>query len=143
MLLQSRGGCRWVDDSGFPPERPSLQYSMSSAHLGSINVAGNPDGIRSLAKYSRLSTERVRYVPDADAATVRSIRRGVLFLMAFWSCGAVQAFAKLTEVLFRLDAEGLLELVVADVDGSPQLYELPEFTGKVHGWGETAWVLDG
>src|SRR5436190_11378302 len=106
-------------------------------------MAGNSDGARSLARYSRLPLERIRYVPDADAATVRSIRRGVLFLMAFWSGGAVQAFAKLTEVLARLDPEGLLGLVVADVDGSPQLYELPEFKGKVHGWGETAWVRDG
>lgn len=105
-------------------------------------MGGNPDGIRSLAKYSRLPAERIRYVPDADAATVRSIRRGVLFLMAFWSGPAVQAFAKLTEILARLDAEGL-ELVVVDVDGSPDLYELPEFKGKVHGYGETAWVRDG
>jgi hypothetical protein len=62
--------------------------------------------------------------------------------MAFWSGPVVQAFAKLTEVLARLDAEGL-ELVVADVGGSPGLYELPEFKGRVHGAGETAWVRDG
>jgi hypothetical protein len=105
-------------------------------------VGGNPNGLRSLAKYSRLPVGRIRYVPDADAATVRSLRRGVLFLMAFWSGPSVQAFAKLTEVLARLDAEAL-ELVVADVDGSPDLYELPEFKGKVHGAGETAWVRNG
>jgi hypothetical protein len=105
-------------------------------------VGGNPDGIRSLARYSRVPVERIRYVPDAVAATVRSIRRGVLFLMAFWSGPSVQAFAKLTEVLTRLHAEEL-ELVVAGVDGSPDLYELPEFKGKVHGAGETAWVRAG
>ena len=32
---------------------------------------------------------------------------------------------------------------LVDVDGSPELYELPEFKGKVHGAGETAWVRDG
>lgn len=105
-------------------------------------MGGNPNGIRSLAKYSKLPAERIRYAPDADEATVRSIGRGVLFLMAFWSGPAVQAFAKLTEVLVRIDTEAL-ELVVADVDGSPALYELPEFKGKVHGAGETAWVRDG
>jgi hypothetical protein len=105
-------------------------------------MGGNPDGIRSLAKYSKLPIERIKYVPDADTATVRSIRRGVLFLMAFWSGPSVRAFAKLTEVLARLDAGGP-ELVVADVDGSPDLYELAEFKGKVHGAGETAWVRDG
>ena len=62
--------------------------------------------------------------------------------MAFWSVRAGQAFAKPNEVLARLDAEGL-ELVVADVDGSPALYELPKFKGKVRGAGETAWVRDG
>jgi hypothetical protein len=105
-------------------------------------MGGNPDGIRSLTKYSQLPPQRIRYVPDADEATVRSIRRGILFLMAFWSGPSVGAFAMLTEILARLDAEGL-ELVVADVDGSPDLYELPEFKGKVHGAGETAWVREG
>jgi uncharacterized protein (TIGR02996 family) len=99
-------------------------------------------GIRSLGKYSRLPVGRIKYVPYADAAVVRSIRRGVLFLMAFWSVPSVQAFAKLTEVLVRLDAGGL-ELVVANVDGSPGLYELPEFKGIVAGAGETAWVREG
>jgi hypothetical protein len=105
-------------------------------------VAGNPEGLRSLAKYSKLPVERIRYVPDADASFVRSIRRGVLFLMAFWSGPSVQAFAKLTEILARLNAKDM-ELVVVDVDGSPELYELPEFKGKVHGYGETGWVRDG
>jgi hypothetical protein len=85
---------------------------------------------------------RIRYVPDADEETVRSIRRGVLFLMAYWSGPAVQSFARLTEVLARLD-DPRLELVVADVDGAPDLYELPEFKGKIRGAGETAWVRDG
>src|SRR5258707_194542 len=46
--------------------------------------------------------------------------------------------AALPEAGTRLDAE-CLELVVVDVDGSPALYELPEFKGKVQGAGETAW----
>src|SRR5262249_47879831 len=105
----------------------------------SHEVAGN---IRSLAKYSKLPVERIRYVLDASEATVRSIGRGILFLMAFWSVPSVQAFARLTEVLARLDAD-CLELVVADVDGCPELYELPEFKGQIRGAGETAWVRDG
>jgi hypothetical protein len=104
-------------------------------------MAGHSDRLRSLAKSSKLPVERIRYVPEADDATVRSIRRGVLFLMAFWSVSARLAFEKLTEVLAELDAG--LELVVADVDGSPALYELPEFKSKVHGYGEAAWVRDG
>jgi hypothetical protein len=62
-------------------------------------MTGNPDGLRSLAKYSKLSVERIRYVPEADERVVRAITRGVLFQMAFWSGPAIQAFAKLTEVV--------------------------------------------
>lgn len=103
---------------------------------------GKPDGLRSLAKWSSIPLERIRYVPDADAEIVQSIERGVLFLMAFWSGGALQAFAALTEVLSRLAADEL-EVVVVDVDGSSDLYHVPEFEGKVHGWGETAWIRNG
>jgi hypothetical protein len=105
-------------------------------------MGGNPDGLRSLVKYSKLPAERIKYVADANEETVRSIERGVLFLMAFWSGPAVQAFAALTGVLASLPAEDL-ELVVADVDGSLDLYELPEFRGQITGSGETAWVRHG
>jgi len=105
-------------------------------------MAGNRDGLRYLAKGSRLPAERIRYVPDATEETIRSIDRGVLFLMAFWSAGARTAFFKLTDVLLQLKADSL-ELVVVDVDGSPELYHVAEFEGKVHGWGETAWVRKG
>lgn len=105
-------------------------------------MGGNPDGRRSLVKYSKLPAERIKYVADAGKNTVRSIDRGVLFLMAFWSGPSVMAFAKLTEVLAAQPTEDL-ELVVVDVDGSPDLYELPEFTGQITGSGETAWVRHG
>jgi hypothetical protein len=87
--------------------------------------------------------DRIRYVPAANEATVRSIRRGVLFLMAYWSGYAVQAFTGLTKVLARPDADGL-ELVVIDVDDSPELDALPELKGRLHhGSGEAVWVRDG
>jgi len=103
---------------------------------------GNADGLRALARYSKLPLERIRYFPSAGPEVIRAIPRGVLFLMAFWSGSAVRAFAMLTELLARLPAE-TLELVVADLDGSPELYEVPEFKGNVHGSGETAWIRDG
>ena len=46
---------------------------------------GNPDGLQSLAKYSKLPIERISYFPDADENVIRDIERGILFLMAFWS----------------------------------------------------------
>jgi hypothetical protein len=103
---------------------------------------GNPDGLRSLATSSKIPLERIRYVPDAEAVIIQSIERGVLFLMAFWSGPARRAFAALTEALSRLGASDL-EVVVVDVDGSPELYDVPEFKGKVHGAGETAWIRHG
>ncbi len=105
-------------------------------------MVGKADGTRILGSCAKIPVERIRYVPDADEATIRSIRRGILFLMAFWSGSSRTGFMKLTEVLARPENEDL-ELVVADVDGSPALYEVAEFEGKVHGHGETAWVLDG
>jgi hypothetical protein len=104
---------------------------------------GNPDGLRSLAKYSKLPVERIRYFPDADERVVRAITRGVLFQMAFWSGPAVQAFAKLTEVIATLDPGGRIELVVVDIDGSEALSAVSEFLGGVRGAGETAWVCNG
>ncbi len=105
-------------------------------------MKGNPDGLRSLVKYSKLPVERIKYVADANEDTVLSIGRGILFLMAFWSGPSVMAFAKLTEILAALKTDDL-ELVVVDVDGSVDLYELPEFKGQISGSGETAWVRQG
>jgi hypothetical protein len=106
-------------------------------------MAGNPNGLHSLAKYTKLPIERIRYVPDADEGILNDISRGILFLMAFWSGTSVKGFATLTQVVATLDQEKALELVVIDVDGSPALYHIPEFLGNVHGNGETAWVRNG
>jgi hypothetical protein len=111
--------------------------------MGEEAVSGKTEGLRSLVKYSKLPIGRVIYLPDADEAIIMSIGRGILFLMAFWSGHSITAFAKLTEVIARLDQGGALELVVVDVDGSPALYQVPEFVGKVHGAGETAWIRNG
>lgn len=106
-------------------------------------MTGNPDGLRSLVKYSKLPVERIRYFPDADERVVRAITRGIIFQMAFWSGPAVQAFAKLTEVVARLDRDSVLELVVVDIDGAEALSAVSEFLGGVRGAGETAWVRNG
>ena len=37
----------------------------------------------------------------------------------------------------------LEHLHVLDVDRHPELYDLPEFVGRIHGWGEAAVVRDG
>ena len=75
-------------------------------------VNGNRDGIRSPEKYSKQPVERIGYRPEADETVIRSIERGILYLMAFWSGLSVWAFAQLTEVVSRMDRAGELELVM-------------------------------
>lgn len=108
-----------------------------------MRTTGNPHGLRSLVKYSKLPAERIRYVPDADETIVATISRGILFQIAFWSIPAVQAFAQLTMVMGRLDPDSQIELVVVDIDGSERLSAVSEFLGGVRGAGETAWVRNG
>ena len=104
---------------------------------------GNQDGLASLAKYSRLPIERIRYHADSDLSVLDDIRCGILFIMAFWSGPSIKAFVKLTDVVKRHDVDGTLELVVIDSDGAKPFYDHPEFDGKLGGWGEAAWVSYG
>jgi hypothetical protein len=101
------------------------------------------DPIRALGEIPSSHAGRLRFLPEADRSVVASIRFGILFIMAFWSGPARKAFAELKRVLATADPEAQLELVVVDTDGCPDLYELPEFAGKIHGAGETAWVRNG
>jgi len=86
---------------------------------------------------------RTRFFPEADRSVLAGIRCGVLFVMAFWSGPAWQAFAELKRVLARFDPNGLLEVVVVDTDGCPGLYEHPALVGRMLGAGEAVWVRDG
>jgi hypothetical protein len=90
-----------------------------------------------------LATRRARFLPEADRWAVQTIGCGVLFVMAFWSGPARLAFGALKKILAETDPHGRLELVVADTDGCPELYHLPEFRGQLAGAGETARVIDG
>jgi hypothetical protein len=101
------------------------------------------DPIRALGEIPSSHAGRLRFLPEADRSVVASIRFGILFIMAFWSGPARKAFAELKRVLATADPEAQLELVVVDTDGCPDLYELPEFAGKIHGAGENAWVRNG
>lgn len=104
---------------------------------------GNHDGICTLAKWSKLPIERIRYFPDSTPSLIAEIKHGVLFVMAFWSFPSIKAFNQLTEIVNRLDPPGRLEFVVIDTDGAHGFYEHQDFKGKLHGAGETAWIKDG
>jgi hypothetical protein len=101
------------------------------------------DGLGALGEIPPSHSGHLRFLAQADRSVVESIRFGVLFVMAFWSGTSRRAFAELKRVLAECDTTGRMELVVVDTDGCPDLYDLPEFLGKMHGHGETAWVKDG
>ncbi|QDU36302.1 hypothetical protein Mal4_05870 [Maioricimonas rarisocia] len=105
-------------------------------------MPGNPDGLQLLARHSRLPAEQIRYLPDADAETIWSVDRGILFLMAFWSAPSIRAFTDLTEALHEASAS-VPQLIVLDIDGAPGVCQLPELVGRIHGYGEAVVVRDG
>lgn len=73
--------------------------------------------------------------------SITSIQRGVVFLFARWSGPAVFAHKFLSDFLQERGA--LDHLVCIDIDCEPELQSIPEFAGKVHGWGEAAVVRNG
>jgi hypothetical protein len=74
--------------------------------------------------------------------SINSIQRGIVFLMATWSGGAQWALPKLVSFLEEQDIPSE-QLHVFDVDQHPELYDLPELVGKIHGWGEALVIKDG
>ena len=96
-----------------------------------------------LTTRSKLPAERIVYYSHADESLIGEIRCGVLFVMAYWSIYAVNAFVATTELLAELDPDGRLQFVVVDTDGTPALYDHRKFLGRMSGAGETAWIRDG
>jgi hypothetical protein len=73
---------------------------------------------------------------------IQSIQHGIVFLLAEWSGGANWAHRQLVTSLEQRGIP-LERLHVLNVDRHPELYDLPEFVGRIHGWGEAAVVRDG
>ena len=65
--------------------------------------------------------DRVEFIRDAPLSTIDDIQLGVFFIMAFWSGGSRQSFARLVDVIQTLDTEHSLRIVVADTDDIPHL----------------------
>lgn len=74
--------------------------------------------------------------------TIQSIQHGILFLMAKWSGGSKWGHGQLVKFLEQRGIP-LEQLHALDVDRHPELYDMPEFVGRIHGWGEAAVVKDG
>ena len=62
--------------------------------------------------------------------------------MAEWSSSAKMAYKQLTDILAERHTKPE-HLICIDVDREPGVYDLPEFSGKIHGHGEAAVVREG
>ena len=73
---------------------------------------------------------------------IASVQRGIIFLMAEWSGNAHLAYGQLTRLLEERHLPSD-HLICIDVDREREVYNLPEFAGKIHGNGEAAVVKTG
>jgi hypothetical protein len=138
----TRPGCReTLAGGGAQAATPEASQRLAG---GRAPVA-DPEAVPEICRWSSAARleGRTRFYSDADRVVIKTIRCGILFVMAFWSGPAQLAFAELKRALEKVDTGGRLELVVIDTDGCPDLYETPEFAGTLAGAGETAWVRDG
>jgi hypothetical protein len=76
------------------------------------------------------------------ADTISSIDHGIVFLMARWSGSATWAHRQLTQSL-RQRGIPPERLTCVDIDREAAVYDVAEFSGKIHGWGEAAVVKHG
>ena len=76
------------------------------------------------------------------ATNIKSIERGIIFLMAEWSGQAKWSHKQLTEFLKQRQIAPE-HFICIDVDHEPDIYDLPELSGKIHGFGEAVVVRDG
>jgi len=103
----------------------------------------NPAHLRTLGEIPPSHADRFGFLPNASREDLSRIDLGVLFIMSFWSGPSRLSFNKLKEVLAQTDPEGKLELLVVSIDDAHELCELPEFSNKVGGYGEAAWIKKG
>ena len=97
----------------------------------------------SLRQASLPLASRIRFYREADADLIRATRRGVAFVMAFWSAYSLRVYPAFIEAVAKADPDGQLEVMVVDNDGVSawrDTLKLDEIDG---GWGEALWIMDG
>ena len=77
-----------------------------------------------------------------SSTVIHSIQHGIVFLMAEWSGDAKWAHQRLIAFLEQRGIS-LEQLHILDFERHPELYDIPDLSGRIHGWGETALVKDG
>jgi uncharacterized protein (TIGR02996 family) len=128
----------WLEEH----DRAEQAAVMCSEHIW---VGGWPDHYFHFVKHYPDLWERIVYVAGATPGLLASVRRGIVFLMAWWSGPARQAFAALASALRASDPDGRLLLVVIDVDGIPgesaaEFEQLLRPHHHLSGSGEALWV---
>jgi hypothetical protein len=78
----------------------------------------------------------------SPAISIRDIDRGIVFLMAEWSGPAQVAWRQLCEFAdgYRGAKPRIIKMELQE--GAP-VYDVPELSGKIHGWGEAMVVRGG
>ncbi|MFA8019482.1 hypothetical protein [Bremerella cremea] len=108
-----------------------------------LSHGGELDGHELLRKYSRVPVDQIEFVAKPTLETIAGIKRGLLFLVAFWSGPAMRAFGTLTEELADLDFYKY-RFVAGDIDGAEELRELQEVGDSLMtGDGKTLWIHEG
>ncbi len=97
------------------------------------------------AYQSCLSIEEQRLVllPNEEPIDIRSIKRGILFILARWSGPSQLAFRTLNKVLSSLPELDGLYLYIADTDSDKTQELLSELGDIPAGAGETYWLVEG
>lgn len=101
-----------------------------------------------LLKIEPAIADRLFIQSASDRAFLRSVQHGIVFIHATWSGPSVLNFKMLTRALLTADPLQRLQLIVADLDKSGELYALPETTNAAHqtrlaGNGESLWIRNG
>jgi hypothetical protein len=90
-----------------------------------------------------IGEQRLVLLPSEEAIDVRSIKRGILFILAKWSGASQLAFRALNKALASLPELDGLYLYVADTDSYKTQELLAELGDVPAGAGETYWLVEG
>jgi len=90
-----------------------------------------------------LLKSKVQFLDRAGVRDLDQLDTGIFFILAWWSGPAHIALDRLAKAILKADPGGRLELIIADTDGIPELYEHRLLHGKIHGYGECVWKKRG
>ena len=90
-----------------------------------------------------IEEQRLVLLPSEEVIDIRSIKRGILFILARWSGASQLAFRALNKALASLPELDGLYLYIADTDSDKTQELLSELGDVPAGAGETYWLVGG